>query len=159
MKNQIDWTFSVLNSSTIDTEILASLDTLWQSNDGVLDQKLNSSSEKQMINIDSSYLRHESQYEINVSLSNEQKTFNQSQMVKFVPSRCLWYIAQGTDASSYYKVLAVSPGSQELSFNLIKMKNKSLDCSKFNFFDVVDTIDFEYIIYDTTDFIQVDPET
>lgn len=80
-------------------------------------------------------------------------------MVKFVPSRCFWYIAQGTDASSYYKVLAVSPGSQELSFNLIKMKNKSLDCSKFNFFDVVDTIDFEYIIYDTTDFIQVDPET
>jgi hypothetical protein len=33
------------------------------------------------------------------------------------------------------------------------MKNKSLDCSKFNFFDAVDTVDFEYIIYDTTNFI------
>lgn len=38
------------------------------------------------------------------------------------------------------------------------MQNKSINCKNFNFFDEVDTLDFDYILIDTTDFIPVPPE-
>ena len=42
---------------------------------------------------------------------------------------------------------------------LTKMVNKAVDCKNFNFFDVIDDITFEYLFFDTTDYVAVPPDT
>jgi hypothetical protein len=50
----------------------------------------------------STFLRHESEYDISVSITNEQKTFTESTTARFVPSKCKWYEVEKSDAKSAY---------------------------------------------------------
>ena len=103
------------------------------------------------------YLRHEAEYDVSVSLTNEQRTFRESKTVKFVPSKCSWYLGESGDASNSYKVFG-SPGVEDIKFTLERRSNPELDCSSFNFFNEVDSLDFAFILLDTNEFIDHVPE-
>lgn len=88
-----------------------------------------------------SYLRHESEYEISVSLTNEQSTFTDTASVKFVPSKCKWYTVSKGDAKSSYQRFG-SPGTADIRFDLDLQTNSAINCNGFSFFDQVADIGF-----------------
>lgn len=103
------------------------------------------------------YLRHESECDLSVSLSNEQQTFTEIVTHKFVPSKCNWYTVRDGNSKSTYKVYG-SPGMKDISFELQKKVNPEVNCNDFAFFTKVDSLDFEWLLRDTNEFIQFQPD-
>ena len=63
-------------------------------------------------------LRHESEYTLAASLSNDERTFFREQTVKFVPSKCKWFEVVGGGVTDAYTIYDESPGTADVSFQL-----------------------------------------
>ena len=109
-------------------------------------------------NIPSSVLRHESKYEVKAELTNEELTFLKSDTVQFSPSKCKWFTVVGEGVSDGYRVLEVSPGTEDIKFQLALEHNSELECNGFDFFDAFSGLDFDFIMTDTTDYISYKPK-
>ena len=103
-------------------------------------------------------LRHESEYKISATLTNEELTFVQRADQSFIPSKCKWLEVVGHGVNEGYKVLQVSPGTEDITFQLTLKRNPALDCSQFNFFDAFNGIDFSFLMTDTVDYISYAPQ-
>ncbi len=79
--------------------------------------------------ISSDILRHEAEYSISASLSNEELTFLKSAQVRFNPSKCKWLTVKDFGVNEGYTVLQISPGSDDIKLTLELQRNPKLDCS------------------------------
>lgn len=149
---QNDWLLSVLDSPAIDSSILQSLMITWMSSDSILQTFFENLQGQPSLTVPANRLRHESEYEISVTVANEQQTFSDTQSIKFVPSKCTWF------APPYSSKLKFdSPGKKDIQLSLPLKRDPQIDCKKFQFFDQIDSIDFEFMLQDTNEFIAVPP--
>ena len=158
--SRIDWFFTIAYSSVINQEVMQFLTEAFRSDDQILNSYLAKDMTTQKLDhlIPSSILRHESTYQVSASLTNDELTFFKEQTVKFVPSKCKWLQVIGSDATESYRILEVSPGTEDLTFQLELKRNTQLDCSQFDFFDTFVGLDFDFIMTDTADYISYIPK-
>ena len=155
----LDWDLTLSYSSLIDKSVLQFLKPSWETNDMILKDFFDSSAATFDQTVPADLLRHESTYELKGVLTNEQVTFLKHDMIQFVPSKCHWFEVAGAGVRFGSEVFQFTPGATDIFFQLELKKNPDIDCSQFLFFDAFDGIDFQYVITDSVDFIEAQPET
>ena len=65
---------------------------------------------------------------------------------------------EGQGVREGYTVLEVSPGTEDIHFDLELKRNPGLDCTEFDFFNVFSGLDFDFIMTDTADYISYKPQ-
>ena len=60
---------------------------------------------------------------MSAELTNENVTFIKSDNVKFSPSKCKWLTVVDQGVSEGYTVLQVSPGTEDIKFQLALQRN------------------------------------
>ena len=60
--------------------------------------------------------------------------------------------------SQGYDIFEVSPGTDDIVFQLELKRHPDLDCSAFDFFDAFSGLDFEFLMTDTADYISYIPQ-
>ena len=108
--------------------------------------------------IPSNILRHEAEYEIKAELTNDELTFLNTADVKFSPSKCKWFTVVDHGVSQGYTVLEISPGNEDITFQIELKRHPDIDCSEFDFFNAFAGLDFEFIMTDTNDYISYVPK-
>lgn len=64
----------------------------------------------------STILRHESEYQLQATLTNDELTFLKKSEVRFNPSKCKWFTVVDKGVSEGYDIFQVSPGSEDIRF-------------------------------------------
>lgn len=156
-QSRIDWEMTLVFSSVINREVLQFLTDTWASQDAILNDYLTTSGKKLDHLVSSSILRHESEYRISATLTNDETTFISKATVQWIPSKCKWLTIVDYGVSEGYTVLDVSPGTQDISFQLELKRNPDLDCTQFDFFNTFSGLDFDLIMTDTDEYISYIP--
>ena len=86
----------------------------WSSDDPILNNYLQKKENSLDHLVPSNVLRHEAEYSISASLSNEELTFLKSAKVDFNPSKCKWLSVKDYGVNEGYTVLEISPGSDDI---------------------------------------------
>ena len=106
----------------------------------------------------STILRHESEYKVTASLSNDELTFLKSASINFNPSKCKWLTVSEFGVNEGYSVLEISPGNEDIKIQLELKRNPELDCTQFDFFDTFSGLDFDFLMTSTADYISYYPQ-
>lgn len=130
----------------------------WTTTDTILNDFLSESTSRLLHQVPSTILRHESEYELTASLTNDELTFLKSSSVKFSPSKCKWFTVVERGVSEGYDIFQVSPGTEDIVFQLELKRHPDLDCSSFDFFNAFSGLDFEFLMTDTADYISYIPQ-
>ena len=156
---KLNWELSTVHSSLIDQTLLGSLQESWRSADPIVSsdlQDVNQEPFKKLVSAD--LLRQEATYPIQATLENYERTFYIDEKINFVPSKCKWFEVLGSDAKSSFREIEISPGVTDITFQLQLKNNPSLDCKDFTFYDAFDSLEFDFILHDTAEYIQKKPE-
>jgi hypothetical protein len=66
--------------------------------------------------------------------------------VFFVPSKCMWMEETFGGVNTGFQNIKTSPGMNDIIFNLELFTNPTLDCSEFDFFNALSSIEYEFIL-------------
>lgn len=113
--NTLNWEITLVYSSVINTDVIKFLSDNWSSEDMILDQFFKEQGSSLEHVVPGNILRHESEYKISASLSNEEMTFIGSTNVNFSPSKCKWMDIVGKGVSRGYDILELSPGTEDIT--------------------------------------------
>ncbi len=155
---RLDWEMTLVYSSVINQELIQFLTDSWSSDDPILNNQLQKKENSLDHLVPSNVLRHEAEYSISASLSNEELTFLKSAKVNFNPSKCKWLSVKDYGVNEGYSVLEISPGSEDIKIQLELQRNPELDCTQFDFFDTFSGLDFDFLMTGTADYISYLPQ-
>ena len=154
----LGWEMTLIHSSVINHEVIQFLKDSWTSTDSILNDFFEQSETSLQHQVPSTILRHESEYEITASLSNDELTFLKTSNIKFSPSKCKWLTVVDHGVSQGFDIFKVSPGTEDITFQLELKRHPDLDCSSFDFFNAFSGLDFEFLMTDTADYISYIPQ-
>ena len=84
-------------------------------------------------------------------------TFLKKSEIRFSPSKCKWFTVVEKGVSEGYDIFQVSPGTDDIKFQLELKRHPGLDCSAFDFFNAFSGLDFDFLMTDTADYISYIP--
>lgn len=149
---------TLVHSSVINREVMKFLTDSWSSTDSILNDFIEQSTTKMFKQVPSTILRHESEYQLQASLTNDELTFLKKSEIRFNPSKCKWFTILEKGVSEGYDIFEVSPGKEDIKFSLELRRNPELDCSQFDFFNAFSGLDFDFLMTDTADYISYIPK-
>ena len=91
-------------------------------------------------------------------MTNDELTFLKKSEIRFSPSKCKWFTVVEKGVSEGYDIFQVSPGTDDIKFQLELKRHPDLDCSAFDFFNAFSGLDFDFLMTDTADYISYIPE-
>ena len=109
-QNQIVWRFSPDNSIIEDETNWDHIDVAWKVHDNTISSVF-SSNDSKSLEIGQLALREESTYFITVKYTATQSQVYKEEVLKFVPISCRYFVANGSDAFSYYHKEPQMPGT------------------------------------------------
>ena len=156
--NTLGWEMTLVHSSVINHEVIQFLTDSWSSTDSILNDFLEQSTTDLFHQVPSTILRHESEYQLQASLTNDELTFLKKSEIRFSPSKCKWFTVVEKGVSEGYDIFQVSPGTDDIKIQLELKRHPDLDCSAFDFFNAFSGLDFDFLMTDTADYISYIPE-
>ena len=155
---RLDWEMTLVYSSVINQDLIQFLTDSWSSDDPILNSFFAKKENSLDHLVPSNILRHESEYQLDASLSNEELTFLKSASISFNPSKCKWLTVKDFGVNEGYTVFEISPGSGDIAIQLELKRNSGLDCTQFDFFDMFSGLDFDFLMTGTADYISYLPK-
>ena len=155
---RLDWEMTLVYSSVINQDVIQFLKDSWASDDPILNSFLSQEEKSLDHYVPSTILRHESEYKVTASLSNDELTFLKSASINFNPSKCKWLTVKEYGVNEGYSVLEISPGNEDIKLQLELKRNPELDCTQFDFFDTFSGLDFDFLMTSTADYISYYPK-
>lgn len=75
-----------------------------------------------------------------------QGIFSEIDAVSFVPNKCQWFeFVSSNDAFSATRTIEQPPSQKDIVFQLNLVRNPSLDCENFMFYDSFKDIHFDFV--------------
>jgi len=90
LDDELQYLFSIENSSTLTKSVFENLNLKWETDDPVLQLGFVNKTQETEVRIVPSLLRQGGKYHVMVTATNERETFKQAAHIDFVPTSCRW---------------------------------------------------------------------